>query len=368
MLVKNARENTGPEDPEDLPPLAELFLHIMLFVLPRNSFDRDRAALLRLSQIRKNLVEHMHACSGAFALDLNVSASNVVMVSPYPQCHMACFNKWHLQALKATAARFRSVGTLSIDLAQMPVGCNFIDTHQIVDLVLHCVRTGRARHIHISHAIFEADRFTDGLRHLFPHSRNQILSLSLRDCRLAINSKLLRELAGLHNLRHLTLDGNKFHLAHSGFPAFPASLETLSVARCSGLRPTLLKHLQKTLRTLTWSSNLILDADKPAFLDWIADSHLHALYIDDCGFHSHDAPAFQAAFLRMPRLESLSMAGNDHFEDAVFWWIYDRWKHREIRAPFFSVHVSNMQICYPEAAMPVILASSRFGYLELHSY
>jgi hypothetical protein len=353
---------------DDLPPLAELFLHVMLFVLPRDSFARDRGALLRLSRIRKNLVEQMHQCSGPFTLDLHMSARNVVMVSPYPRCHMACFDGAHLQALKTTAARFRSIGTLCVDLQHMPVGCNFINSNQIVDLVMHCIRTGRAKHVHISHAIFEADRFTDGLRHLFPHSKNQILSLVLRDCRLAINSKFLRELAGMQNLRHLTLDGNKFHLAHSGFPVFSHRLETLSVARCCGLRPTLLKHLQKTLHTLTWSDNAVLDADKPAFLAWLADSHLHTLDISNCGFHLGDAEAFQVAFARMPRLQNLKMAGNDHFEDVVFWWIYDLWVHREMASDLFSVNVSNMHVCYPATAMPIILASARFGLLELHSY
>ena len=362
----NIKNGTGPEDLVD-PPLAELFLHIVLFVLPRNSFDRDHTALLRLSRIRKNLVEQMHQSSGPFTLDLHLSAKHIVMMSPYPCTQLAYIDMQHFRALKSTAARFGSIDRLCINLGQLPVRCNFVNTPQIVDLVLHCIRSGRAKHVCISHAIFEADRFTDGLRHLFPHSKNQILSLSLRDCGLAINSKLLRELASMHNLRHLTLDGNKFHLAHSGFPTFSASLETLSVARCSGLRPTLLKHLHKTLHTLTWSNNVILDADKPAFLAWIADSPLRSLAIDDCGFHPDDAPAFQTALARMPRLQSLSMAGNDHFEDAVFWWIYDRWKHREMRAPFFSVNVSNMQICYPEAAMPVILATSHFGCLELYS-
>ena len=361
----NIKNGTGPEDPHTL---HELFLHIVLFVLPRDSFDGDHNALLRLSGIRKKLVEQMHQCSGPFTLDLHLSAKHIVMMSPYPCTQLAYIDMRHFRALKSTAARFRSVDRLCINLGQLPFRCNFINTPQIVDLVLHCIRSGRAKHVSISNAIFEADSFTDGLRHLFPHSKNQILSLSLRDCGLAINSKLLRELASMHNLRHLALDGNKFHLAHSGFPAFGDTLETLSVARCSGLRPTLLKHLQKTLRTLTWSDNVILDADKPAFLAWIADSHLRALDIDNCGFHPDDAPAFQAAFARMPLLHSLSMARNDHFEDAVFWWIYDLWKRREMTPHFFSVHVSNMHICYPRDAMPVILAGTRLGYLELHAY
>jgi hypothetical protein len=353
---------------DDLPPLAELFLHITLFVLPRDSFAGDRGAMLRLCRVRKNFVEQMHQCSGAFALDLHLSAKHIVMMSPYPCSQLAYIDMRHFRALKSTAERFRSIDSLSINLAQLPVRCNFVNTPQIVDLVLHCIRSGRAKHVHISHAIFESDSFTDGLRHLFPHSKNQMLSLSLCDCGLAINSKLLRELAGIHNLRHLALDGNKFHLTHSGFPVLPASLETLSVAQCSGLRPTLLKHLQKTLRTLTWSDNAIPDDDKPAFLAWITDSNLRALNIDNCGFHPLDAPAFQAAFARMPLLHSLSMAGNDHFEDAVFWWIYDLWKHREMRPHFFIVHVSNMHICYPDNSVPIILATSRFGLLEVHAY
>ena len=79
----------------------------------------------------------------------------------------------------------------------MPVGCNFIASHQIMDLVLHCIRTGRAKHLCISHTIFEADLFTDGMWHLFPHSKNQILSLVLRDCRLTINSKFQWDLASM---------------------------------------------------------------------------------------------------------------------------------------------------------------------------
>ena len=351
-----------------LPPLAELFLHVVHFVLPRDAFDCDGPALLRLARVRKHLVEDLTLCSGAFALDLHLSARSVVMTSPFPCCLLASFNRQHLQALKNTAARFRSVNALRIDLRQMPAGCNFVDTNQIVDLVLHCVRAGRAKHLAISHATFEADRFTDGIRHLFPHSKNQILSLALRDCGLAINSDFLRELAGMRSLKHLTLDGNKFHLAHSGLPAACTSLETLSVARCPGLRPALIRHLRKTLHSLTWSGNVVLQDDKPAFFGWLADSDLRTLDIDNCGLHLHDAEAFQAAFARMPLLRSLSVAGNDHFEDAVFWWIFNRWKGGEIQPDFFSVYVSNMHVCYPVAAMPIVMSTTRFGFIELHAY
>ena len=362
--MQRAMNDANDAEQPALPPLAELFLHVVNFVLPRDAFDCDRPALLRLARVRKNAVEHMRASSGAFALDLHLSAGNVVMVSPYPGCHMACFNTRHFQALKRTAARFSSVGSLCVDLRQLPAGCNFVDSHQIMDLVLHCIRAGRAKHICISHAIFEADRFTDGMSHLFPHSKNQILSLVLRDCGLAINSQFLRELAGMRNLKHLTLDGSKFHLAHSGFPAFD-SLETLSVARCAGARPTLLKHLRKTLHYLTWSGNVVLEDDKPAFLAWIADSSLRTLAIDNCGFHLHDAGGFKVAFARMPLLHSLSMAGNDHFEDAVFWWIYDMWKRGERQ--IFRVHVSNMHVCYPDAGNPMsIMATTRLGHLQLN--
>ena len=72
-------------DQHALPPLTELFLHVVNFVLPYDVFDCDRPVFLRLSRVRKNLVEHMHLCSGAFALDLHMSVKNVVMTSPYPR-------------------------------------------------------------------------------------------------------------------------------------------------------------------------------------------------------------------------------------------------------------------------------------------
>jgi hypothetical protein len=286
------------------------------------------------------------------------------MLSPYPQCNMACFDGAHVHALKTTAARFSSIGTLSIDLAQMPVGCNFISTNQIVDLVLHCVRAGRAKHIHISHAVFEADRFTDGLRHLFPHSKNQMLSVDLRHCKLAINSTFLRELASMRNMKSLTLDGNTFHLVHSAFPSFSDKLESLSVAGCPGIRASILRKVPKTLHTLTWSENAIEETDKREFFDWIADSHLQKLEIDNCGLCLPDSLPFQSAFERMPALHSLSMAGNYRFQDDVFWWLYDVWKQGRMRSSFFCVHISNMHICYPDSGIRVVLAASEFGSLE----
>ena len=347
-----------------LPPLAELFLHIVLFVLPRDSFARDRGALLRLSRIRKNLVEHMHACSGAFALDLHMSAKNIVMVSPYPGCHLACFNKCHFQALKNAAARFQSINSLCIDLQLLPPGCNFVNTQQILDLVFHGLRVGRARHLRISHAVFEAEQFASGMSHLFPATKNQMLSVDLRHCKLAINSTFLRELASMRNMKSLTLDGNTFHLVHSAFPSFSDKLESLSVAGCPGIRASILRKVPKTLHTLTWSENAIEETDKREFFDWIADSHLQKLEIDNCGLCLPDSLHFQSAFERMPALHSLSMAGNYRFQDDVFWWLYDVWKQGRMRSSFFCVHISNMHICYPDSGIRVVLAAREFGSLE----
>ena len=39
-----------------------------------------------------------------------------------------------------------------------------------------------------------------------------------------------------------------------------------------------------------------------------------------------------------------------------------------MRPHFFSVHVSNMHICYPDNSVPIIRATSRFGFLEVHAY
>ena len=347
----------------DAHTLAELFLHVVLFVLPRDSFDGDRCALLRLSRIRKNLVEQMHECSGAFTLDLHLSAVNVVMMAPYPSSALAYFDTARFDALKNTASRFRSVGRLCIDLAQLPARCNFVHTPQILDLVAHCLTRGRAKHLHISHASFDADRFASCMSHLFQYTKNQILSVDLRHCKLAINSQFMRELASMRNLASLTLDGNKFHLVHSPFPSFSDKLESLSLADCGGIRPSILQHVGKTLRTLVWSENAIEEADKPAFLAWIADSHLRNLDIDNCGFCQDDACEFQRAVARMPALRSLSMAGNE-FQSSVVWWLHEMQSAGRTPA-LFSVHISNMHICYPEACRPVIMASTRFGRIEI---
>ena len=347
-----------------LPPLAELFLHIVLFVLPRDSFDCDRGALLRLSRIRKNLVEQMHECSGAFTLDLHLSAKHIVMVSPYPCTYLAHFDMEYFQALKHTAARFRSIDRLCIDLEQLPFRCSFVHTSQILDLVFHCLTAGRAKHLHISHAILKTDHFTNCMKHLFQCTKNQILSVDLRHCKLDINANFMCELASMRNLTSLTLDGNKFELTHTAFPSFSDKLECLSVEACCGIRPDFLKRVSKTLRTLVWSGNVILDIDKPDFLGWIADSHVRNLDIDSCGFCLADAFEFQKALQRMPALRSLSMAGNDTFQDDVFWWLYDFWRNRRLQASFFTVHISNMHICYPHAGVPVIMSTTRFGYIE----
>ena len=353
---------------DSLPPLAELFLHVVNFVLPRDSFDCDRPALLRLARVRKNMVEHMKQCSGAFTLDLNMSAKNIVMMSPYPCCHLAYFERSHFEALKRTAARFQSINRLCIDLKKLPVGCNFINTAQILDLVFHCLDVGRAKQLCISNAVFEVDQFTHGLCRLLPHTKDQIVCIDLSNCGLTINSTFLRELAGMRSLRKLTLDGNKFHLTHSGFPVFSPCLETLSVANCSGLRPTLLKNVKKTLRTLNWSGNLIIEEDKPVFLEWIKDSNVRSLDIDDCGFLQTDTCAFQVAFEHMPGLYSLSMAGNDGFQDDIFWWIYEFWKNGRLQSPFFSISISNMHICYPHCGRPVVMSTTRFGYIAITNW
>ena len=351
-----------------LPPLAELFLHIVLFVLPRDSFDCDRSALLRLCRVRKNLVEQMHQCSGAFSLDLHMSAKNIVMMSPYPRCHLACFDTAHFEAIKNMAARFQSIDGLRIDMQQLPAGCNFICTAQILDVVFHCLKVGKAKLLSILNAVFEADQFTQGMRTLPAHTKAQILSMNLTDCGLAIDSGFLRELASMRNLIHLRLDGNKFHLAHSGFPSFSENLESLSVANCPGVRPTMLKNLSKTLRTLGWNDNPIPIEDTPAFFERINDSKLQNLDIDHSGFALADSYDFKAALRRMPALRSLSMAGNYLFQDDVFWWIYDIWRSGRLQSNFFSVHISNMHICYPNTGIPVIMSATRFGYIEISSW
>jgi hypothetical protein len=349
-----------------LPPLAELFLHVVLFVLPRDSFVCDRSALLRLCRVRKNLVEQMHQCSGAFALDLCMSAKDVVMMSPYPCCHLAYFDVSHFRAIKHMAARFQSINSLRIDLQRMPAGCNFINAAQILDLVFHCLKIGRAQRLCIFNAVFDADHFAHGMRSLSPDTKDRITCMQLSNCGLSINSSFLRELPGMRSLRHLHLDGSNFHLAHSGFPRLSDNLETLSVANCPGLRPTALRGVSKTLHTLNWSGNLILDEDKPAFLEWIRDSHVRSLDMDNCGLHLTDALPFQSAFERMPGLRSLSIAGNYLFQDDVFWWVYNFWRQGRLQSPFFTVHISNMHTCYPDYGHPVMIAATPFEYIETY--
>jgi hypothetical protein len=70
----------------------------------------------------------------------------------------------HFRALKSTAARFRSIDRLCINLGLLPDRCNFVNTPQILDLVFHCIRVGRAKELHISHAVFNADLFTLSLK------------------------------------------------------------------------------------------------------------------------------------------------------------------------------------------------------------
>jgi len=350
-------------DEHPVPPLGELFLHIVLFVLPRDSFDCDHRALLRLSRIRKNFVEAMHASSGAFSLDLRLSARHIVMVSPYPCSQLAHIDMQHFRALKSTAARFRSIHVLTINLSQLPPRCNFVNTAQILDLVFHCLTVGRARHLNIFHAVFETDQFTNCMQHLFQCTKNRILSVDLSHCKLLINSRFMRELASMRNLRSLTLDGNRFDVQNLAFPSFSDKLNSLSVMSCSGIRPSFLKKVDKTLQELNWSDNLVADIDKPVFLDWIAGSHVQILDIDNCGFLEDDVHAFQKALERMPALRSVSLAGNYIFQDEMFWWIYEFWKNGRLQSNCLQVYISNMQISYPTCGIPVAL--SRWGYQEV---
>jgi hypothetical protein len=324
-------------------------------VLPRNIFDGDRAALLRLARVRKRLVEDIRLCGGGFSLDLHLCTRNVFMVTPYPSCHLACFDKAHIQSVKRLASRFQSIGSVCIDLHRLPRGCNFTNTTQILDLIFHCIRIGRARELHISHAVFNADLFTHGLRHLFRFTKDQIVSLHLSHCKLAINSQLLRELASLRNLSSLTLDGNKFHVWDPCFPGFSDKLESLSVASCRGVRVVLLAQVSKTLQSLVWNDNVILEAEKPFFFAWLADSSLRSLDVENCGLYPHDAEDFQAAFARMPCLMGLNIAHNDFFENIILWWMYEQWRCGHVPC-FFRMHVSNMHVCFPDHGAPVFLS------------
>ena len=347
-----------------LPHLAQLFLDVVCCILPRNSFEGDSSALLRLSRIRKRLVEDMRAASGGFSLDLRLSTRNVVMVSPYPSCHLACFNKFHYKAFKRMAARFQSIRRFTIDLHRLPLGCNFMNTSQIVDLVFHFLSIGRASELHISHAIFDIESFTHRLRHLFRHTKEQIVSLHLCHCKLAVNPPFLRELASMRNLRSLALDGNRFELCDPCLRCFSDKLESLSVASCSGVRAVLLTKVSKNLKSLVWNDNVILEAEKPLFLAWLADSHLRSLDVDNCAFHPHDCLDFQAALARMPRLMSLSIARNDFFENIILWWMYEHWRGGHVPSPF-SMHVSNMSICFPDHGAPVFMGASGFGRIDV---
>ena len=343
-------------DKDELPHLAQLFLDVVLFVLPRDIFHSDPRALLRLARVRKNLVEDMHLAGGGFNLDLRMCSSHVVMLSPYPSCHVACLNKSHFNALKRTAARFQSIDCLYIDLQMLPRGCNFASTTQILDLVFHCLRVGRAKQLHISHALFNSPRLTHGMQHLFQSTKDQIVSLHLSHCQLAITSHLLRELSSMRNLQSLTLDGNRFELWDPFFPSFSDKLQSLSVASCRGVRVVLLVTVSSTLQSLVWNNNIIFDAEKPFFLAWIAGSRLRGLCVDNCGFDAHDAEDFQVAFARMPCLLSLSIAHNDCFENIILWWMYEYWRCGGVPASF-TLHVSNMHVCFPEHGTPVFLSN-----------
>jgi hypothetical protein len=342
-------------DKDAVPHLAQLFLDVVLFVLPRDIFQSDRRALMRLCRVRKGIVEDMHACGGGFALDLHVSSRHVVMLSPYPSCHLTCLNKAHFDAFKRTAARFQSIDCLSIDLHNLPRGCNFASTEQILDLVFHCLRIGRAKQLHISHAFFNTPRLTHGLQHLFQSTKDQIVSLHLEYCHLVITSQLLRELSSMRNLQSLALDGNRFELWDPFFPSFGDKLQSLSVTNCRGVRVVLLATVSRTLQSLVWNNNVMLEAEKPFFLAWIAGSRLRGLCVDNCGFTAHDAEDFQVAFARMPCLLSLSIAHNDCFENIILWWMYEYWRCGGVPGSF-TLHVSNMHVCFPEHGTPVFLA------------
>jgi hypothetical protein len=347
-----------------LPHLAQLFLDVVCCILPRDSFQDDTPALLRLCMVRKRLVEDMRQSNGGFGLDLHVSTKNVVMVSPYPSCHLACLNKFHFQAFKRMAARFQSVNRLSIDLQTLPCGCNFMNTRQIVDLVFHCLAVGKAKELHISHAVFDAQCFTDRMRHLFRFTKEQIVSVHLSHCKLVINSAFLRQLASMRNLKSLVLDGSKFDLISLAFPGFSDKLESLSLAGCGGVRAMLLTKVSKTLQSLVWNDNVLLEAEKPFFLAWIADSRLRSLDVDNCAFHPHDAEGFQAALARMRCLSSLSIARNDFFENLILWSMYEHWRCGHVPSPF-NMHVSNMKICFVEHGAPVFLGGSEFGRIDV---
>ena len=349
---------------EALPHLAQLFLDVVLYILPRDSFDGDSRALLRLSCVRKKLVEEMRQSSGAFSLDLRMSTRNVVMVSPYPGCHLACFNKSHYKAFKRMATRFQSINRLCIDLRKLPYGCNFMNTRQIVDLIFHFICIGKAKQLCIAHAVFDIECFTHRLRHLFHHTKDQIVSLHLSHCKLAVNAPFLRELASMRNLKSLALDGNKFQLVSLAFPSFSDKLESLSVASCSGVRAALLSKISKTLHSLVWNNNVVVEAEKPLFLAWLADSRLRSIDVDNCCFYPHDCLDFQAALARMPCLQSLSIARNEFFENVILWWMYEHWRGGQLLSPF-RMHVSNMNICFPDHGPPVFMGGSEFGRIEV---
>jgi hypothetical protein len=167
----------------------------------------------------------------------------------------------------------------------------------------------------------------------------------------------------MRNLKSLTLDGNRFHVAHMDFQAFSDRLENLSVAGC-GARAVLLTKVSKTLRSLVWNDNVVLEAEKPLFFAWLADSQLRSLDVDNCAFYPHDCLDFEAALARMPCLCSLSIARNDFFENIILWWMYEHWRGGHVPSPF-NMHVSNMKICFSEHGAPVFLGSSELGRIDV---
>jgi hypothetical protein len=126
----------------------------------------------------------------------------------------------------------------------------------------------------------------------------------------------------------------------------------------------LLTKVSKTLQSLVWNDNVLLEAEKPFFLAWIADSRLRSLDVDNCAFHPLDAEGFQAALARMRCLSSLSIARNDFFENLILWSMYEHWRCGHVSSPF-NIHVSNMKICFVEHGAPVFLGGSDFGRIDV---
>ena len=66
----------------------------------------------------------------------------------------------------------------------------------------------------------------------------------------------------------------------------------------------------------------------------------------------------------MPCLQSLSIARNDFFENIILWWMYEHWRGGQVSSPF-SMHVSNMNICFPDHGAPVFMGGSEYGRMHV---